>query len=56
MLTTYRVWRLEKGHDQQRKEIEDTQNNLRLSSQRLVEAQEIERARLSRSFTMKWGR
>jgi signal transduction histidine kinase len=50
LLTTYRVLRLEKGHEQQRKEIEDTQNNLRRLSQRLVEAQEVERARLSREL------
>jgi signal transduction histidine kinase len=50
MLTTYRVWRLEKGHDKQRKEIEHTQNNLRRLSHRLVQAQELERARLSREL------
>jgi signal transduction histidine kinase len=50
LLTTYRVLRLEKGHEAQRKEIEQTQNNLRRLSQRLVEAQEVERARLSREL------
>jgi signal transduction histidine kinase len=50
LLTTYRVLRLEKEHEQQRKEIEYTQNNLRRLSQRLVEAQEVERARLSREL------
>ncbi len=49
-LTTYRVWRLEKGHDEQRKEIQDTQDNLRRLSQSLVQAQEIERGRLSREL------
>jgi signal transduction histidine kinase len=50
LLTTYRVLRLEKDHEEQRKEIEHTQNNLRRLSQRLVEAQEMERARLSREL------
>jgi signal transduction histidine kinase len=50
LLTTYRVWRLEKQHDAQRIQIEETQNNLRRLSQRLVEAQELERAALSREL------
>jgi signal transduction histidine kinase len=43
LLTTHRVLA-------QRKEIEETQNNLRRLSQRLVQAQELERSRLSREL------
>jgi signal transduction histidine kinase len=50
LVTTYRVLRLEKIHDAQRKEIQDTQNDLRRLSQRLVQAQELERTRLSREL------
>src|SRR5262245_33465056 len=50
LLTTYRVLSLEKRHDVQRKQIEQTQHNLRRLSQRLVQAQEIERAALSREL------
>src|SRR5215831_13909574 len=49
-LTTYRVLVLEKRHDAQRKQIEETQNNLRRLSRRLVQAQEIERRALSREL------
>src|SRR5215510_6630943 len=50
LLTTYRVLVLENRHDAQRKQIEETQNNLRRLSQRLVQAQEIERTALSREL------
>ena len=50
LLTTYRVLVLERRHDAQRKQIEATQNNLRRLSQRLVQAQEFERAALSREL------
>jgi signal transduction histidine kinase len=50
VLTTYRVLMLERRHDAQRKEIEETQNNLRRLSHRLVQAQEIERTALSREL------
>ena len=49
-LTTYRVFLLEKRHDAQHKQIEETQNNLRRLSQRLVETQEVERTSLSREL------
>jgi signal transduction histidine kinase len=49
-LTIYRVSILEKMHAKQRKEIEDTQNNLRRLSQRLVQLQEGERQSLSREL------
>jgi signal transduction histidine kinase len=41
---------LERRHDVQRKQIEETQNNLRRLSQRLVQAQEFERRALSREL------
>jgi len=50
LLTTYRVWVLERRHDSQRKQIEETQNNLRRLSHRLVQAQEFERTALSREL------
>lgn len=50
LLTTYRVVNLERRHNEQRKQIEETQNNLRRLSQRLVEAQESERTALSREL------
>src|SRR5262245_24651660 len=50
LLTTHRVIVLERKHDAQRKQIEDNQNNLRRLSNRLVQAQEIERAALSREL------
>jgi len=50
MLTSYLVLVLERRHDTQRKQIEETQNNLRRLSRRLVQAQEIERAALSREL------
>src|ERR1051326_1450635 len=50
ILTTYRVMVLERRHDEQRTQIEETQKNLRRLSQRLVQAQEIERAALSREL------
>jgi signal transduction histidine kinase len=50
LLTIHRVAVLEKKHDEQRKEIEETQNNLRRLSRRLVQAQELERRALSREL------
>jgi signal transduction histidine kinase len=50
LLTTYRVFVLEQKHDAQHKQIEETQNNLRRLSQRLVQAQELERSALSREL------
>jgi signal transduction histidine kinase len=50
MLTIYRVFVLERKHDAQHKQIEDTQKNLRRLSQRLVQAQELERSALSREL------
>ena len=50
LVTIYRVAALERRHDNQRKQIEDTQNNLRRLSRRLVQAQEIERKTLSREL------
>jgi signal transduction histidine kinase len=49
-LTIHRVVALEKSHARQRKEIEETQRNLRRLSQRLVQAQEGERRALSREL------
>jgi signal transduction histidine kinase len=49
-LTIHRVVVLEKAHTRQRKEIEETQRNLRRLSQRLVQAQEGERQALSREL------
>ncbi len=49
-LTIYRVFILEKAHAKQRKKIEDTQNDLRRLSQRLVQLQEGERRSLSREL------
>jgi signal transduction histidine kinase len=50
VLTTRRVSVLERKHDEQRKQIEETQNNLRRLSRRLVQAQELERRALSREL------
>jgi signal transduction histidine kinase len=50
LLTTHRVVLLEKRHEAQRKQIEESQNNLRRLSHRLVQAQEIERTSLSREL------
>ncbi len=50
LVTTYRVAALETQHEQQRKQIEETQNNLRRLSRRLVQAQEMERKTLSREL------
>ena len=50
VLTTHRVAILERKHDEQRKQIEETQNNLRRLSRRLVQAQELERQALSREL------
>ena len=50
LLTTYRVLVLERRHNAQRKQIEETQNNLRRLSHRLVQAQEMERTALSREL------
>ena len=49
-LTIHRVVALESSQARQRKEIEDTQRNLRRLSQRLVQAQEGERRALSREL------
>jgi hypothetical protein len=49
-LTTYRVATLERRHEEQRKEIEQTQANLRKLSSGLVQAQEGERKALSREL------
>ena len=49
-LTIYRVFVLEKAHVRQRMEIEETQNDLRRLSQRLVQLQEGERRSLSREL------
>jgi signal transduction histidine kinase len=50
LLTIYRVLRLEQRHEAQHKQIEETQRNLKRLSQRLVQAQELERAALSREL------
>ena len=50
LLTTHRVVVLERKHDVQRKQIEESQNNLRRLSNRLVQAQEGERRALSREL------
>jgi signal transduction histidine kinase len=50
ILTTHRVLVLERKHELQRKQIEETQNNLRRLSNRLVQAQEGERRALSREL------
>jgi signal transduction histidine kinase len=50
LLTMHRVGILEKRHDVQRKEIEESQNDLRRLSQRLVQVQEGERKVLSREL------
>ncbi|MBI2817544.1 MAG: hypothetical protein HYX72_11450 [Acidobacteria bacterium] len=50
VLTTFRVAALEKKHEKQRKEIEETQKNLRNLSRQLVQAQEAERRALSREL------
>jgi signal transduction histidine kinase len=50
ILTTHRVLVLERKHEFQRKQIEETQNNLRRLSNRLVQAQEGERRELSREL------
>jgi len=50
LLTARRVAQLEKKHDEQTKQIEETQNNLRRLSRRLVQAQELERQALSREL------
>lgn len=50
LLTTYRVSVLERRHDKQRKQIEETEINLRRLSRRLVQMQEIERKSLSREL------
>jgi len=49
-LTTYRVALLEKRHEQQRNQIEQTEDDLRRLSRRLVQAQELERKALSREL------
>jgi signal transduction histidine kinase len=50
LLTTFRVAVLERRHDEQRKHIEEAENNLRRLSRRLVQAQELERKSLSREL------
>jgi signal transduction histidine kinase len=50
LITTYRVAMLERRHDEQRRRIEEAENNLRRLSRRLVQAQEIERKALSREL------
>ena len=50
LLTTFRVAVLERRDDEQRKHIEETENNLRRLSRRLVQAQEVERKSLSREL------
>jgi signal transduction histidine kinase len=50
VLTTQRVSLLERKHEEQRQQIEATQNNLRRLSRRLVQAQELERQALSREL------
>jgi signal transduction histidine kinase len=50
LLTIHRVAVLERRHDEQRKQIEETQNNLRRLSRRLVQTQEVERRALSREL------
>jgi signal transduction histidine kinase len=50
VLTTSRVSVLERKHEEQTKQIEQTQNNLRRLSRRLVQAQELERQALSREL------
>jgi signal transduction histidine kinase len=50
LLTTRRVLVLEHKHEFQRKQIEQNQNNLRRLSNRLVQAQEGERRKLSREL------
>jgi signal transduction histidine kinase len=50
VLTTRRVSLLERKHEEQTKQIEQTQNNLRRLSRRLVQAQELERQALSREL------
>lgn len=49
-LTTCRVATLEKTHTRQRRQIEQTQSDLRKLSRRLVQAQETERKALSREL------
>jgi signal transduction histidine kinase len=50
ILTTRRVAALESKHNDQTKQIEETQNNLRRLSRRLVQTQEVERRALSREL------
>jgi two-component sensor histidine kinase len=50
LLTIRRVLVLERKHESQRKQIEQNQNNLRRLSNRLVQAQEGERRKLSREL------
>src|SRR5712671_4383821 len=50
LLTIHRVGVMESRHAAQRREIEETQNNLRRLSQRLVQVQEGERKVLSREL------
>lgn len=50
LVTIYRVAVLERRHDEQTKRIEETENNLRRLSRKLVQAHETERKSLSREL------
>jgi signal transduction histidine kinase len=50
LLTTYRVAVLEKRDDEQKRQIQETENDLRRLSRRLVQTQETERKSLSREL------
>jgi signal transduction histidine kinase len=50
LITTYRVAVLERRHEEQGEQIQQTQDNLRRLSRRLVQAQEVERKALSREL------
>ncbi|MGE5204699.1 MAG: sensor histidine kinase [Chlamydiota bacterium] len=50
LVTTYRVAVLERRHQEQGEQIQQTQDNLRRLSRRLVQAQEVERKALSREL------
>jgi len=50
LLTTYRVAVLERRDDEQKRQIQETENDLRRLSRRLVQTQETERKSLSREL------
>ncbi|HYG98065.1 MAG TPA: ATP-binding protein [Terriglobales bacterium] len=50
LVTIYRVGVLERRHDEQTRRIEETENNLRRLSRKLVQAHETERKSLSREL------